>query len=158
MISSVGVASAWPQSSTPSMAGGQSFPGAQQIVQVCLQVGEERDVGAEVVAACAPEWDPAGPAAGLDVGWFGAGAVGDGDLADGVAGQFGDSSSRCARAPDPVTVPVEAERGDLVDRGAVLADGLRRRGSSRGSRNSFGDRATRHRTSIGTPASACRWA
>jgi hypothetical protein len=35
----------------PVDGGGQSFAGAQQVFQVCLQVGQERDVGAEVVAA-----------------------------------------------------------------------------------------------------------
>ena len=69
--------------------GGQPFPGAQQVIEVCLQVGQERDVGAEVVAAGAAEPDRAGAAAGLDVGRFGAGAVGDGDLADRVAGVLG---------------------------------------------------------------------
>ena len=34
--------------------GGQPFPGAQEVVQVCLQVGQVGDVGAEVVAAGAP--------------------------------------------------------------------------------------------------------
>ncbi|WP_433711046.1 hypothetical protein ACQP2U_33000 [Nocardia sp. CA-084685] len=35
--------------------GGQSFPGAQQIIKVCLQVGQVCDVGAEVVAARAAD-------------------------------------------------------------------------------------------------------
>ena len=45
--------------------GGQPFAGAQQVVEVGLQVGQERDVGAEVVAAGAAEPDRAGAAAGL---------------------------------------------------------------------------------------------
>ena len=66
----------------PVDGGGQPFAGAQQVIEVGLQVGQERDVGAEVVAAGAAEPDRAGAAAGLDVGRFGAGAVGDGDLPD----------------------------------------------------------------------------
>ena len=109
----------------PVDGGGQPFPGAQQIVEVCLQVGQERDVGAEVIAAGAAEPDRAGSAAGFDVGWFGAGAVGDGDLADGVAGAFG-FQQQARITPDPVAVPVETERGDGVDGGAatVLADAV----------------------------------
>ena len=45
--------------------GGQSFPGAQQIIEVCLQVGQVGNVGAEVVAAGAAEPDRAGASAGL---------------------------------------------------------------------------------------------
>ena len=41
--------------------GGQPFPGAQQIVEVCLQLGQEGDVGAEVVAAHAPVTGPGRP-------------------------------------------------------------------------------------------------
>ena len=98
----------------PVDGGGQSFPGAQQIVEVGLQVGQERDVGAEVIAADAAEPDRAGSAAGFDVGRFGACAVGDGDLADGVAGAFG-FQQQVRVTPDPVAVPVETERGDPVD-------------------------------------------
>ena len=107
----------------PVDGGGQPFPGAQQIIEVCLQVGQVRDVGAEVVAAGAAEPDRAGPAAGFDVGRFGAGAVGHGDLPDGVAGVLG-LQQRVGVAPDPVAVPVEAQRGDGVDGGAaaVFAD------------------------------------
>ena len=47
--SSAGVASARAHSSTPSMAGGQPFAGAQQVIEVGGQVGEVGDVGAEVV-------------------------------------------------------------------------------------------------------------
>ena len=82
----------------PVDGGGQPFAGAQQIVEVGLQVGQERDVGAEVITAGAAEPDRAGPAAGLDVGRLGAGAVGDGDLADGVAGAFGFQQQRARRA------------------------------------------------------------
>lgn len=73
----------------PVKRGGQPFAGAQQVVEVGLQVGQERDVGAEVVAAGAAEPDRAGAATGLDVRGFGAATVGDGDLADRVAGMFG---------------------------------------------------------------------
>ena len=68
---------------------GQSFAGAEQVVEVGGQVGQVGHVGAEVVAAGAAEPDRAGAAAGLHVGRFGAAPVGDGDLADGVAGVFG---------------------------------------------------------------------
>src|SRR5271166_2212458 len=109
----------------PVDGGGQPFPGAQQIVEVCLQVGQERDVGAEVVAAHAPEPDRAGPAAGFDVRRLGASAVGHGDLTHGVASTFGLQQHVCL-TPDPVAVPVEAERGDGVDGGAaaVFADAV----------------------------------
>ena len=103
--------------------GGQPLPGAQQVLQVCLQVGQERDIGLEVVAACAAEADGAGAAAGLDVGRFAAGAVWHRDLTDRVTGAFGVQQGTRV-PPDPVAVPVEAERGDLV-RGvaaAVFAD------------------------------------
>ena len=105
--------------------GGQPFAGAQQIIEVCLQVGQVGNVGAEVVAARAAVPDRAGSSAGFDVGRFGAGAVGDGDLADGVAGAFG-FQQHPRVAPDPVAVPVEAERGDGVDGGAaaVFADAV----------------------------------
>ena len=66
----------------PVDGGGQPFAGAQQVFEVCLQVGQERDVGAEVIAAGAAVSDGAGTATGFDVGWFGAGAVGDGDLSE----------------------------------------------------------------------------
>ena len=99
------------------------FASAQQIVEVGLQVGQERDVGAEVITAGAAEPDRTRPATGLDVGRLGAGAVGDGDLADGVAGAFGFQQG-VRVAPDPVAVPVEAERGDGIDGRAatVFAD------------------------------------
>jgi hypothetical protein len=62
-------------------------------------------------------------ASGGDVGRLGAGAVGDRDRADGVAGVLG-VQERAGLAPDPVAVPVELDGGDLVDRGAaaILAD------------------------------------
>ena len=105
--------------------GGQPFAGAQQIIEVCLQLGQERDVGAEVVAADAAVPDRAGSAAGFDVGRLGAGAVGDGDLPDGVAGALGFQQG-VRVAPDPVAMPVEAERGDGVDgvAAAVFADAV----------------------------------
>jgi len=59
----------------------------------------------------------------LHVGGLGAAAVGDGDLADRIAGVRGFQQGGGV-APDPVAVPVEAERGHLVDRlaAAVFAD------------------------------------
>ena len=69
--------------------GEQAFAGAQQVVEVGVQVGQVGHVGAEVVAAGAAEPERASPTAGFDVGWFGADAERDGDLADGVAGVFG---------------------------------------------------------------------
>ena len=109
--------------------GGQSFTGAQQVVEVGGQVGQVGDVGAEVVAAGAAEPDRAGAAAGLHVGRFGAAPVGDGDLTDGVAGVFGVQQG-LRLPPDPVAVPVETHRGDRVDGGAaaVLADPVVARG------------------------------
>ena len=74
--------------------------------------------GAEVVAVHAPVPDRAGSAAGFDVGRLGAGAVGDGDLPGGVAGAFG-FQQHPRIAPDPVAMPVEAQRGDGVDGGAA---------------------------------------
>ena len=102
----------------PVDGGGQPFPGAQQVIEVAGQVGQVRDVGAEVVTADAAEPDRAGAAAGLHVGRFGAGAVGDGDLPDRVAGVLG-FQQRVGVAPDPVAVPVEAQRGHRVDGGAA---------------------------------------
>ena len=102
----------------PFHGGGQPFAGAQQVVEVGGQLGQVRDVGAEVVAAGAAEPDGAGAAAGLDVGRFGAAAVGDGDVPDRVAGVFG-VQQRVGVAPDPVAVPVEAARGHRVDGGAT---------------------------------------
>src|SRR5439155_4099127 len=103
--------------------GGEPFPGAQQVIEVGGQVGEVGDVGAEVVAAGAAEPDRAGAAAGLDVGRLGAAAIRDGDLADRITGVRGFQQSGGV-APDPVAVPVEAERGHLVDRlaAAVFAN------------------------------------
>ena len=69
--------------------GEQSFPVAEQVIEVGLQVGQVGDVGAEVVAAGAAEPERAGVAAGFDVGRFGADPERDGDLADGAAGVFG---------------------------------------------------------------------
>ena len=74
-------------------------------------------------SAGAAEPDRAGPAAGGHVGRLGAAAVGDGDLADGVPGVLG-CQQRGRVPPDAVAVPVEAERGHLVDRlaAAVFPD------------------------------------
>ena len=108
--------------------GEHPFPVAEQVVEVGVQVGEVGDVGAEVVAADAAEPVGAGVPAGCDVGRLGAGAVGHGDLADGAAGVLG-VEQRLGIAPDAVAVPVELQRGDLVD-GLAAAVGLRR-GSSR---------------------------
>ena len=94
--------------------GGEPFPGAQQVIEVGGQVREVGDVGAEVVTARAAETDRAGPAACGDVGWLGASAVGDGDLADGIAGVLG-VQQRAHVPPDAVAVPVELHGGDLVD-------------------------------------------
>ena len=102
----------------PVEGGGEPFAGAQQVVEVGGQLGQVRDVGAEVVAAGAAEPDRAGAAAGRDVGRFGAAAVGDGDVADGVAGVLGVQQG-VGVAPDPVAVPVEAQRGHGVDGGAA---------------------------------------
>ena len=76
-----------------------------------------------MVAAGAAEPDRAGASPGLHVGWLGAAAIGDGDLADLIAGVRGFQQGGGV-APDPVAVPVEAERGHLVDRlaAAVFAD------------------------------------
>lgn len=73
-----------------------------------------RDIGAEVITACAAEPDRAGPATGLDVGGFGAGPIRDSDLAEGVSGVLG--GQQCGGlTPDPVAMPVELQGGDLVD-------------------------------------------
>ena len=99
--------------------GGEPFAGAEQVIEVGGQVGEVGHVGAEVVAAGAAEPDRAVGAAGGDVGRLGAGAVGDGDGADRVAGVLV-VQQRAGVTPDPVAVPVELHRGDLVD-GAAAA-------------------------------------
>jgi len=80
-----------------------------------VQFGQEPDVGPEVVAPGAAEPDWAGATAGLDVGRLAAGAVWHGDFPpDRMLGMFGVQQG--ARVtPDTVAVPVEAERGDLVD-------------------------------------------
>src|SRR6185369_12776582 len=93
--------------------GDEAFTGAWQVIEVGGQVGQVGGVGAEVVAAGAAEPRWAGPAGGLHVGWFGAAAVGDGDLADGVA-VVGGLQQRRRVAPEPVAVPVEAEGGDPI--------------------------------------------
>ena len=102
---------------------GESFTGAEQVVEVGGQVGQVGHVGAEVVTAGAAEPDRAGAAAGLHVGRFGAPPVGDGDLTDGIPGVLGVQQG-LGGPPDPVAVPVETHRGDRVDGGpaTVLAD------------------------------------
>ena len=59
----------------------------------------------------------------VTLGWLGAGAVGDGDGADRVAGVLV-VQQRAGVTPDPVAVPVELHSGDLVDGAAAafLAD------------------------------------
>ena len=111
--SSDGMASARAQSIEVG-GGEQAFAGAQQVVEVGVQVGQVGDVGAEVVAAGAAEPERAGAAAGFDVGRFGADAERDGDLADGAAGVLG-VQQRLGLPPDAVAVPVELHRGDAVD-------------------------------------------
>ena len=91
----------------PVDGGGQSFAGAQQIVEVCLQVGQERDVGAEVVAAGAAEPDRRAPPALTLVG-----SVQVPRTATSPMAWRARSESIRARVIDPVAVPVEAERGD----------------------------------------------
>jgi hypothetical protein len=92
--------------------GGQPFPGPQQVLEIGLQVGQERDIGLEVVAAGTAVPDRAGAAAGLDVGGLAAGAVWHGDLPDRVPGSFGVQQGPGV-TPDAAAVPVEAERGHL---------------------------------------------
>src|ERR1017187_4329124 len=103
--------------------GGEPFAGAEQVIEVGGEVGKVGHVGAEVVAAGAAEPDRARGPAGRDVGRLGAGAVGDGDLPDGVAGVLGVQQG-AGVTPDPVAVPVEAHRGDLAGRvaAALLTD------------------------------------
>jgi hypothetical protein len=105
--------------------GGQVFPGVQQIIEIGLQVGQMRNRCPKMVAAGAAEPDGTSAAAGLHVRRFAAGAVGHGDFPDRVAGVLG--VQQCVGvAPDPVTVPVEAQRGEGVDGGAatVFADAV----------------------------------
>ena len=106
-----------------SGSGGEPFAGAEQVVEVAGQVGQVGGVGAEVVTAGAPEPQRAVAAAGGDVGRLGAGAVGDGDRADRVAGVLV-VQQRGGVAPGAVAVPVELHGGDLIDGGAaaVFAD------------------------------------
>ncbi|MER6046350.1 hypothetical protein ABT168_02485 [Streptomyces sp. NPDC001793] len=98
--------------------GGQPFPVAEQVVEVCLEFGQAGDVGAEVVAAHAAEADGAVVAAGLHVAGLVAGAEGDRDLADRAAGVFG--VQQClGLLPGAVAVAVELHGGDLVHRAAA---------------------------------------
>ena len=105
--------------------GGEPFAGAEQVVEVGGQVGQVGDVGAEVVAAGAAEPERAVVAAGRDVGRLGAGAVGDSDRSDGVAGVLV-VQERAGITPDAVPVPVELHGGDLIDgfAAAFLADAV----------------------------------
>jgi hypothetical protein len=88
--------------------------GAQQVGEVCLQIGKVGDVGAEVAAADAAEPDRAVLSAGGDVGWLGADAVGDGDFADRASGVLGIEQG-LGLASDSVAVPVELHLGDPVN-------------------------------------------
>ena len=103
--------------------GGETFAGAQQVVEVGGQVGEVGDVGAEVVAARAAEPDGAGASAGLHVGRFGAVTIRHGDFPDRVPGMLGFQQG-AGGAPDMAAMPVKAHRGYLVDgvAAAVFAD------------------------------------
>jgi hypothetical protein len=94
--------------------GEDSFPVAEQVVGVCLQIGQVGDVGAEVVAPGAAEPVGAGVPAGLDVGRLGADTERDSHLTDRPADVLG-IQQRLGGAPDPVAVPVELHRGDPVD-------------------------------------------
>src|SRR5262249_44740752 len=91
-----------------------ALAGAQQVVEVGVQVGQVGDVGAEVVAAGAAEPERAATASGLDVGRLGADTERDGDLADGAASVLGVQQRLCL-PPDAVAVTVEPHRGDTVD-------------------------------------------
>jgi len=64
-------------------SGEDTFPVAEQVGQVRLQIGQVRRIRAEVAAADAPEPDRAGIAAGGNVAGFAASTVRDSDLADG---------------------------------------------------------------------------
>lgn len=92
------------------------------LIAVAGQVGQVGDVGAEMVASGAAEPQRAVVPAGGDVARLGAGAVGDGDRSDHVAGVLVVQHGRRI-SPGAVAVPVELHGGDLVDGGpaAVLA-------------------------------------
>ena len=100
--------------------GEHAFAVAEQVVEVGVQVGQVGDVGAEVAAAGAAEPVGAGIPAGLHVGRLGAGAERNRDLADRAAGVLG-VQQRLGFPPDAVAVPVELQRGDLVDGIAATA-------------------------------------
>jgi hypothetical protein len=102
----------------PVEGGGQPLPGAQQVIEIGLQIGQKRNGGPEMVTPDAAEPDGTGATAGLHVRRFTASAVGDGDFPDRVAGMLG-LQQGLGVAPDPVAVPIEAERGDRVDGGAA---------------------------------------
>ncbi|MGP3974440.1 hypothetical protein ACTWQF_10615 [Streptomyces sp. 8N114] len=94
--------------------GPQPFTTAEQVGKMGFEVGEIRDVGAEVLAAQAAESERAGVAAGGHVGRFAADAVSGGDLADRAADVFGIQQA-LRSTPDPLPVPVELESRDAVD-------------------------------------------
>ena len=134
--------------------GEQAFAGAQQVVEVGVQVGQVGDVGAEVVAASAAEPERAGTAAGFDVGRFDADAEPNGDLTDGAAGVLA-VQQHLGLPPNAVAVPVELHRGDTVD--GVAAAGFADSVVAAGGSSLRCDISSRS-TSTGTPASAWRWA
>jgi hypothetical protein len=131
--------------------GEESFAASEQVVEVGAQVGQVGDVGAEVVAAGAAEPVGAGGAARGDVGRFGADAEGDGDLADAAAGVFGVEQGLRV-TPDASAVPVELRATrSMASRRRSCRPALAVVSSLRCDINS-------RSTSIGTPASAWRWA
>ena len=73
-------------------------------------------------AAQAAEPERAGPASGLDVGWFGAGAERDGDLADLLAQGLGGKQGT-AVGPDPPGVRADLERAEGVLGGPLALGG-----------------------------------
>jgi len=92
----------------------EPFAVTEEVVQVGLEVGEVGDVGAEVVAADAPESVGASVAACFDVGRFGAHPERDDDFADRPADVF--AVEQCfGLLPGAVAVPVELQRGHPVD-------------------------------------------
>ncbi len=101
--------------------GGEALAAAQQIVEVSGEVRQVGDVGAEMVAAGAAEPDGACAAAGGDVGRLAAPAVGDGDLADRVAGPF-----IVQQVPDVAPDPLPCRSNCIA---ATLSTASRRRSS-----------------------------
>jgi hypothetical protein len=97
--------------------GDDSFSVGEKPIEVCSEFRQVGNVGAEVTAAEAAELEGAGPAAGLNVGRLGTGAVGNSDLADPHPGSFA-VQQRGDLAPDPVAGAVELVIRDSVDRGS----------------------------------------